>query len=45
MKRTRLFLLIALIAAVSACTTTRSDLKSPCAGCDDSIQRRINQKA
>ena len=44
MKRTRLFLLIALIAAVSACTTTRSDLKSPCA-CDDSIQLHIDQKA
>lgn len=44
MKRIRLFILVALFAAVSACTTTRSDLKSPCA-CDDSIQLHIDQKA
>ena len=44
MKRIRLFILAALFAAVSACTTTRSDLKSPCA-CDDSIQLHIEQKA
>ncbi|GEM_PF-6533504 len=45
MKHSRLFLLIAVFAALSACVTNRSDLKSPCAGCDDSIQPRINQKA
>ena len=44
MKHVRVVLLVSLFAAVSACTTTRSDLKSPCA-CDDSIQLHIEQKA
>ncbi len=45
MKRIRSLLLIVLFAVLAACTTVQKDLKSPCAGCDDAIQPRIDQRA
>jgi hypothetical protein len=44
MKRIRPLFLAVLFAGLAACTTHR-DLKSPCAGCDDAIQPRIEQQA
>ena len=44
MKHIRVVLLLSLFAALGACTTMKSDLKSPCA-CDDGVQPHINQEA
>ena len=44
MKRICQWFLVVLFAGLAACTTHR-DLKSPCAGCDDGIQPRIEQQA
>jgi hypothetical protein len=42
MKHARLFLVVAVLAVLGACT--HIDLKSPCAGCDDGIKSRVTKQ-